>query len=121
MILFAYKALTVFLAIAAVVGPVGAIAAVVLAPAIAMPFLTGLATRFLHCKTCIVVSSFVIASIVSFWIGNNNAYHRGVDDTIAKIARADAKLIARATAARGKLKDCQAQNKDWDQSTGGCR
>lgn len=121
MILFAYKALTVFLGIAAVVGPVGAIAALVFAPAVALPILQGAATRFIHCKVCIVTAAFVISSVVSFWIGSHDAYHRGVDDTIAKIARNDARLVARATAARGKLKDCQAQNKEWDQSTGGCR
>lgn len=121
MILFAYKALTVFLAIAAVVGPVGAIAALIFAPAVAMPILTRVITHFLDCKVCIVAAVLVIASVVSFWIGSHDAYHRGVDDTVAKIARADAKLVARAMAARAKLKDCQAQNKEWDQSTGGCR
>ena len=121
MILFAYKALTVFLGIAAVIGPAGAIAAVVLAPAIAVPFLTGLANRYLHCKTCIVISAFVVASVVSFWIGNNSAYHRGVDDTIAKIARNDARLVDRAKKARATLLRCQDENKNWDQSTGSCK
>jgi nitrate/nitrite transporter NarK len=121
MILFAYKALTVVLGIVAVVGPAGAIAGLIFAPAIVMPILTRIVTRFLDCKACIAASVLIIASVISFWIGSHDAYHRGVDDTIAKIARADAKLVARATAARGKLKDCQAQNKEWDQSTGGCR
>ncbi|WP_454629503.1 hypothetical protein [Bradyrhizobium cenepequi] len=121
MILFAYKFLTFFLGVVAVLGPIGAVLAMIFAPTVAAPMLSNLTYRFLQCKVCMVVAAFIVASIVSFWIGNRDAYQRGVDDTVAKIARADKKLVDRAKRARSALLKCQEQNMVWDQSTGSCR
>lgn len=63
----------------------------------------------------------VAATLATYGIWHHKVYQSGVNDTVAKIARADTKLVNRAIKARAKLKDCQSQGKDWDQSTGACR
>lgn len=116
-----YSTLTIVLSIVAVLGPVGTIAAMFFAPAIAGPVIASVWSRFINCTYCVIAVSFVVASVVSFWIGHHEAYQSGVDDTVAKVARGDAKLVDRARKARSKLLDCQAQGKAWSQSTGDCR
>lgn len=51
---------------------------------------------------------------------HHRIYESGVKDTIAAIARADKVVIDRASVARGKWKECDAQNRGWDQTTGKC-
>jgi hypothetical protein len=63
----------------------------------------------------------VAALLVAYGVWHHKVYKSGVDDTIAKIAANDARLVDRAFKARAKLKDCQAQGRAWDQSTGACR
>jgi membrane protein implicated in regulation of membrane protease activity len=116
-----YQTVTVLLAVVAVLGPIGTMAALIFAPAIAGPFISKAVSGFLGCKVCIVVAAFIVASVVSFWIGHHEAYQKGVDDTVAAVARGDAKLVGRAKAARSKLLNCQEQDRTWDQSTGACR
>ncbi len=69
----------------------------------------------------ITVGVLAVSLLAAYGVWHHKVYQSGVNDTIAKIARNDAKLVARALAARGKLKDCQEQGKEWDQSTGACR
>jgi hypothetical protein len=107
--------------IVAVLGPVGAVIAVVLFPTIALPVLKRLWSAFLECRLCMLVVAVLIACQVSFWIGRGNAYKEGEADAIAGIARNDTKLVGKAKAARTKLLDCQAQGRRWDQTTGACR
>ncbi len=66
------------------------------------------------------VVSIVTLVGTGYGIWHHKIYKRGADDTIAAIARADAKVIAKAVAARSKLTECQTLNRQWDQSTGKC-
>ncbi len=75
----------------------------------------GLLTKLL------VAAGLIAAMLAAYGVWHHKVYQSGVNDTIAKIARNDARLVARALEARGKLKDCQNQNKEWDQTTGACR
>ena len=68
-----------------------------------------------------VAGGLLLSAVAAYGIWHHQVYQRGVDDTIAKIARNDARLVARAVAARGKLKDCQVRGMSWDQTTGACR
>ena len=117
-----YSAATIVLGLLATLGPVGIILALIfVGPAVVLPMISKAIATFLECKVCIIVAAFIIASVVSFWIGHHEAYQQGVDDTVAEVARGDAKLVGRAKAARAKLLSCQEQGKDWDQSTGACQ
>jgi hypothetical protein len=51
---------------------------------------------------------------------HHRVYREGANAAIAGIARADKGWIDRASAARSKWKDCNAQNRGWDQTTGKC-
>jgi hypothetical protein len=76
------------------------------------------ATGFL---TKILIGLGALAALATaYGVWHHEVYESGVKDTIAAIARADAKTVARAVAARAVLKDCQARNLTWDQSTGKC-
>lgn len=71
--------------------------------------------------TKILVGIGLLAGLgAAYGVWHHEVYESGVKDTIAAIARADAKTVARAVAARAVLKDCQARNLTWDQSTGKC-
>jgi hypothetical protein len=76
---------------------------------------TGLVTKL------IAVGVLLASMGIGYGVWHHKVYQRGVDDTIAKIARADAKTIAKATEARGVLKSCQARGLGWDQTTGQCK
>jgi len=116
-----YTTLTIVAAVVAVVGPLGAIALFIFAPLTAGPIIMRLVGKFLDCTFCVVVVVFVVASLASYWIGREGSFRRGEAAAIAGIAREDEKLIGRALAARSKLKECQALNMTWVQSTGECR
>lgn len=71
-------------------------------------------------------SAGIAAVLISVLLGgyelwHHKVYQSGIDDAVAGIAREDARLINRATAARAKLKECQSLDRDWDQSTGRCK
>ena len=124
MILTLFQVMSAIVAVVAVLGPIGAIAAFIFGGPAAVAIITKLIGKFLDCRFCIVLATIIVASVLSFWVGRHEvheAYRRGVDDTVAKFARADAKLVARAKAARGALLKCQNENKEWDQSTGTCK
>lgn len=112
---------TIIIAVVGVLGPVGAIAFAIVAPTVAIPLISSLVTKFIQCRICVLVIVVVLACVGSYWVGHHDAYTKGVDDTVAKIARADSKLVGRALAARTKLKECQAAGERWDQTTGACR
>ncbi len=76
---------------------------------------TGLLTKLL------IALGLVASLLTAYGVWHHKVYQSGVNDTVAAIARADAKLVERATKARAKLKSCQAFNKEWDQSTGNCK
>jgi hypothetical protein len=60
-----------------------------------------------------------LAAVYAAW--HHQIYQSGVNDTIAKIAKADARMIERATKARSALLDCEARKMEWDMSTGRCK
>lgn len=67
-----------------------------------------------------IAAGLVAAAVTAYGLWHHRVYESGVRDTIAGIARADAKWIDRASAARGKWKQCHEQNRGWDQTTGRC-
>lgn len=74
-----------------------------------------------HWLTKLLVAVGLIGAVVTaYGVWHHEVYESGVKDTIAGIARADQKLIERASAARGKWKECHEQNRGWDQTTGRC-
>jgi hypothetical protein len=113
--------LTWLLGAVGVLGVAGAIAAFIFVPAVAVPIVTKTVDWLLGCKRCLVALAFVAVALAAFWGGHHGAYQSGVNDTIAGIARADTKLVDRARAARAKLKECEAEGGNWDQSKGKCR
>ena len=82
--------------------------------------LSALSTAGLLTKL-LVAAGVVVALLTAYGVWHHKVYQSGVDDTIARIAANDARLVDRAFKARAKLKDCQAQGRAWDQSTGACR
>lgn len=71
--------------------------------------------------TKILIGLGIAATLVAAYAEwHHQIYKQGVNDTIAGIARADKAWIDKASAARSKWKDCNAQNRGWDQTTGKC-
>lgn len=116
-----YITLTIFAVVVAAAGPIAAIALFVFVPLTAGSIVMKLIGRFLGCAFCIVAVVFVVSSLASYWIGREGSFARGEAAAIAGIAREDTRLITKARTARSKLKDCEARNMTWVQSTGECR
>jgi len=72
-------------------------------------------------KSLAIFAAVFGALVLGYAVWHHKVYQSGVDDTIAKIARADAKTVERASKARSVLKDCQARSLSWDQTTGRCK
>lgn len=68
----------------------------------------------------ITVGVLAVSLLAAYGVWHHKVYQSGVNDTLAKIARADAKTIARATEARNAFKNCRDLGKQWDQTTGRC-
>ncbi len=62
----------------------------------------------------------IVMLTIAYGVWHHNVYQSGFNDALAKVAAADAKAIARATAYRKKLLDCKSTGRGWDQSTGRC-
>lgn len=60
-------------------------------------------------------------ALTAYGVWHHRIYQSGVNDTLAKIAKADAEMVGRALEMRRVLSDCQAAGRVWDQSTGRCR
>jgi hypothetical protein len=63
----------------------------------------------------------VAALLTAYGVWHHKVYKQGVDAAIAGIAREDERWINRAFEARGKLKECNATGRGWDQTTGRCQ
>lgn len=81
--------------------------------------LTALEATGLLTKILIGLGAFGLL-VTAYGVWHHEVYRSGVNDTLAKIARADAKTIERATKLRSVLKECEALGKNWNQSTGRC-
>jgi hypothetical protein len=64
--------------------------------------------------------ALIAALLIGYGVWHHKVYQSGVDDTIAGIAREDARFIDRARKARGRWQDCRDQGRGWDQSAGRC-
>lgn len=72
--------------------------------------------------TKLLLALGLVASLgIAYGVWHHKVYQQGVNDTIAAIAREDAKYIGRALDARNKWKECRDQNRGWDQTTGRCQ
>lgn len=116
-----FKLLTVISLIVGILGPSGAIVAMIFVPTVALPIIKKIVEKLLDCTICIVVIAVIVSSLSSYWIGRWGQYKRGESDAIAGIAREDAKLIDRARAGRAKYEECVARGMRWSQVTGDCR
>lgn len=67
-----------------------------------------------------IAAGLIAAAGIAYGVWHHEIYQSGVNDAVAGIARADQKLVDRALKARAKLKECQALNRPWDQTTGKC-
>jgi redox-regulated HSP33 family molecular chaperone len=81
--------------------------------------LTALSAAGLLTKLLVAAGLFA-AMLTAYGVWHHKVYQSGVRDTLVAIARADAKVIARATEYRNAWKNCRALEKKWDQTTGGC-
>ena len=75
---------------------------------------SGLVTKLL------LAAGLGVALLTAYGVWHHRVYQQGVNDTLAGIAREDAKWIKRALDARGKLKDCADLGRHWDQTEGRC-
>jgi uncharacterized membrane protein len=116
-----FSILTILIGVVSVLGPLGAIAAIIFAPAIALPVIRSAIGTFLACRWCVLIAAVLVACVASYWIGRTGAYNKGVDDTVERVARGDAKVVDRARHARAKLQECREQGLRVDQTTGACR
>jgi apolipoprotein N-acyltransferase len=67
------KALSWILGVVSVLGVAGAIAAIVLVPAVAMPILQNIVARILSCRPCLYAVAIIAACITSWWFGHHQA------------------------------------------------
>jgi hypothetical protein len=65
--------LTWFLGIAATLGTAGTIAALVLAPAVAMPILQKIVAFVISCRPCLYAAAAIGACLASWWFGHHQA------------------------------------------------
>jgi len=68
-----FTALTWLLGLAATIGPLAVILGVIFAPAIAIPLVSSIATRFFACTRCMIAAAAIFACIGSYWIGRLDA------------------------------------------------
>ena len=68
-----------------------------------------------------IIGGALAAGIGLFVSWRNSIYESGRSAAIEEIARNDEATVARAFEARKALKNCQAQNRAWDQTTGECQ
>jgi hypothetical protein len=73
MINTAFVVLTWLLGLAATLGPVAVIAAVIFVPAVAVPLISSIAKSFLECLWCIVTVVAVLMCVGSYWVGHWDA------------------------------------------------
>lgn len=72
--------------------------------------------------TKVLVALGLVASLLTaYGVWHHEVYQGGVSDTLARIARADERMVQRALQMRGKLLLCQEAGRSWNQSTGGCQ
>ncbi len=74
----------------------------------------GLLTKLL------VAAGLVAALLTAYGVWHHKVYSKGWNDALAAVARADARAVGKATQYRNAFKDCRAQGKGWDQTTGRC-
>lgn len=73
MIGWAFTILTWILGLAATFGPVAVILGVIFVPAIAIPLISSIASRFLGCTRCIVAAVAIVACVGAYWLGHADA------------------------------------------------
>lgn len=69
----------------------------------------------------ITAGVLLTALLAAYGVWHHRVYQSGVNDTLARIAAADQRMVQRALKLRGELQLCQAGGKHWDQSTGRCQ
>ncbi len=68
-----FVVLTWLLGLVATFGPVAVILGLIFAPAVAVPLISSIATRFLACTRCIFVAVAVLMCVGSYWVGHWDA------------------------------------------------
>ena len=58
--------------------------------------------------------------LTAYGVWHHKIYMSGVNDTIAKIARADAATVKKASDARSSFKICRDAGRQWDQGNNRC-
>jgi len=71
--------------------------------------------------TKLAVAGALLAALLSaYGVWHYKVYSKGYDAALAAVARADARAVGKATEYRNVFKECRAQGRNWDQSTGKC-
>lgn len=69
----------------------------------------------------LVTIGAILASLLgAYGVWHHKVYTSGYNAAIADIAKADAKAVAAATAARSAYLACKNDGRTWDTSTGTC-
>jgi hypothetical protein len=68
----------------------------------------------------IMIGGLVLSLATAGGVIYYKIWQRGYDHAIADIAKQDKRAIAKASAARDAVLDCDARGLLWDQSTGQC-
>lgn len=69
----------------------------------------------------IVIGAMALSLLTAYGVWHHKIYERGVEDTIAKIARADEAILKRARDARSSFASCRSAGRTWDQGTNQCQ
>jgi hypothetical protein len=70
--------------------------------------------------TKLLVAAGLLAALLATYGWHHKVYSKGYDAALAAVARADARAVGKATEYRNIFKDCRAQGRGWDQTTGKC-
>lgn len=68
-----------------------------------------------------IAAGLVVALLAGYGVWHHKVYANGYRAALADIARADNRAVGRATQYRQAFKNCRADGKAWDVTTGACR
>lgn len=83
-----YLTLTGLLGVSFIGLPIGMIVMlIVLGPVATGGIIRPLVTKYLECRSCLIVTAFVVASVASYWVGNRESAARCKADELAAVLR----------------------------------
>ena len=74
----------------------------------------GLLTKLL------TAAGVLVALLAAYGVWHHQVYSKGYVKALVDVAKGDARAVGKATQFRSVMKDCKAQGRGWDQTTGRC-